>query len=325
MKKGIFTISLDHELHWGVSGTRTVASYRENLDNERAAISGMLELFRKYEIHATWATVGMLFCKDKQELMTWLSRIEEPQYKNQRMSNFLLAKSVGCNEEEDPYHFAPGIIHEILSVPHQAIGSHTFSHYYCIEDGQELRCFESDIRAAIEIGKHYNVNKTSVVFPRNQYRQEHLEVCYKAGIKSYRGAPTHKMYHFRSKETNARRLLRIIDTYFPISGDNTYRLSEHTKDEIYNIPSSRFFRPYDPTLAFLEKWRLGRITREMTHAAKTNRLYHLWWHPHNFGANLEKNLANLEHVLQHYEKLRDKFQFESRNMEEICDTFISIT
>ena len=38
----------------------------------------------------------------------------------------------------------------------------------------------------------------------------------------------------------------------------------------------------------------------MTFAAKTGSNYHLWWHPHNFGKDLEANLKFLEKILQHY-------------------------
>ena len=113
MQTGVFTISLDHEQHWGVSANRTVESYRINLDNERAAIYRMLDLFRTYEIHATWAIVGMLFCNDKNELLKWLSGIDKPDYANKKLSNFELAKKVGFNEKEDPCHLHQSLCFQI--------------------------------------------------------------------------------------------------------------------------------------------------------------------------------------------------------------------
>lgn len=49
-------------------------------------------------------------------------------------------------------------------------------------------------------------------------------------------------------------------------------------------------RPYSPRLSFLEGLRLRRIRHEMVHAAKKGELYHLWWHPYNFGANWRRTL-----------------------------------
>jgi len=34
----------------------------------------------------------------------------------------------------------------------------------------------------------------------------------------------------------------------------------------------------------------------MKFAAENNCIYHLWWHPHNFGNNKNENLQNLERV-----------------------------
>src|SRR5688500_10340342 len=98
--KGIFTISLDFELHWGVSDRLTVDQYRKNLQNTRRAIKGMLELYDKYNIHVTWATVGMLFCRSKDQLFQYVPESLRPQYDIAGYSNYLVAKQAGENEED---------------------------------------------------------------------------------------------------------------------------------------------------------------------------------------------------------------------------------
>lgn len=47
-------------------------------------------------------------------------------------------------------------------------------------------------------------------------------------------------------------------------------------------------RPYSAALKSLEPLKLKRITSELDCAAQEGLIYHLWWHPHNFGVNLEK-------------------------------------
>lgn len=325
MDHGVFTISLDFELHWGVSETKTVESYKKNLDNTRAAIDAMLHLFHKYGIHVTWATVGMLFCKNKQELLQWCNKVDQPNYVNDNLSNFKLALEVGENEETDPYHFATDVIPKIAQVPFQEIGTHSFSHYYCLERGQSIDNFKSDLQVAIEIGNRNHIRKRSIVFPRNQYTSDHLDACFELGISSYRGTESHWMYRplSREKETRHRKAARLIDSYISISGQNTYSLTPHDGKGIYNIPSSRFFRPYNPTLRSLEFLRLQRIKGEMDVAAKKKRLYHLWWHPHNFGTHLKKNISNLEEILQHYDQLHYTYGLQSLNMGEVYDLFKS--
>lgn len=55
----------------------------------------------------------------------------------------------------------------------------------------------------------------------------------------------------------------------------------------------------------------------MLYAAKNNSLYHLWWHPHNFGANINENLFILEEILKYYTYLNCKYKMKSLNMGEI--------
>ena len=55
----------------------------------------------------------------------------------------------------------------------------------------------------------------------------------------------------------------------------------------------------------------------MSLAAKNNEIYHLWWHPHNFGDDPLQSIQDLKSILTHFEKLREKFNFLSVNMCEI--------
>jgi hypothetical protein len=55
---------------------------------------------------------------------------------------------------------------------------------------------------------------------------------------------------------------------------------------------------------------------EMTYAAKNNEIYHLWWHPHNFGVDTSENMKNLTSLLKHYQFLHSKYGFTSLTMQE---------
>ena len=55
----------------------------------------------------------------------------------------------------------------------------------------------------------------------------------------------------------------------------------------------------------------------MTHAAKNDQLFHLWWHPHNFGNDIEANMLFLKEILKHFVLLKEKYNMSSLNMEEI--------
>ena len=47
----------------------------------------------------------------------------------------------------------------------QEIATHTFSHYYCLEEGQDIQSFESDLKKALEIAKNNGCLIKSIVFP----------------------------------------------------------------------------------------------------------------------------------------------------------------
>jgi len=80
VSKGIFTISLDFELFWGVRDHRTLESYGENIRNVHLVVPRLLELFSKYKVHCTWATVGFLFFNEKKETISCLPA-ERPAYR----------------------------------------------------------------------------------------------------------------------------------------------------------------------------------------------------------------------------------------------------
>ncbi|WP_222122600.1 polysaccharide deacetylase family protein [Bacillus sp. FJAT-22090] len=294
----------------------TLENYGENILGARLAIPRILQLFLKYDIHATWAIVGMLYCKSKKELLTKLEGLDLP-YANKAFSPKSNLWQVGEDEIEDPYHFAHSLIDTIKAVPNQEIGTHTFSHYYCLEEGQQPEHFEKDLQAVVEL----NESITSLVFPRNQVNNDYMTICKKYGITAFRGNEDSWIYEAYTSKTNPpiKRILRLVDAYVNLTGHHTFSLKNIQKEPIIHIKSSRFLRPYNKQLAALEHLRLRRIKNGLTKAAKNNKLYHLWWHPHNFGKNTEENLWFLEEILKHVEYLKDKYNFQSMHMRDVAN------
>ena len=54
----------------------------------------------------------------------------------------------------------------------------------------------------------------------------------------------------------------------------------------------------------------------MTYAAQSEQTFHLWWHPHNFGRDLEANMSFLKRLLEHYRSLNEHYGMQSRTMAE---------
>ncbi len=314
---GALVISLDFELYWGVRDSRLLEEYGENILGARRAIPALLALFRRYRIHATWATVGFLFCRTQEELLA-VSPPQRPRYRDARLCPYEATGALGADESADPYHYALSLIEKIREFRSQEIASHTFSHYYCLEPGQDSTSFEADLTAAVEIASRIGIDVRSLVFPRNQVNAAYLETCARYGFTAYRGVTPGWMYS--PGGSIVKRLLRLADTYLRLSGDNT--VLPEMSHSLVNVPASRFLRPYSGSLAPFDGLRLRRICAGLTAAAKRGRIYHLLWHPHNFGVNLDRNLSFLEAIFRHFDSLRERTGAESLTMAECAARLI---
>jgi peptidoglycan/xylan/chitin deacetylase (PgdA/CDA1 family) len=317
---GKFVISLDFELFWGVRDKRTIEKYGTNILGVQLAIPAMLSLFDKYGVKGTFSTVGFLFAKNREELLASCPEVK-PLYHEANLSPYNSFDAVGHDEQDDPYHFGYSLLQQVIEKNHHEIGTHTFCHYYCLEPGQTPEAFRQDLLAAKKIAATRGIVVRSLVFPRNQFNEEYLSVCREAGIDSYRGNPASWLYAGRNKndESLLRRAFRFADTYLNLTGHHCHTKEYVMSSLLLNIAASRFLRPFSPKLAFLDGLRLRRIKRAMLHAAKHKKLFHLWWHPHNFGVNLQQNINFLEKILQYYQQLQRDYVFRSITMSGLTD------
>ncbi|MEC4050889.1 polysaccharide deacetylase family protein [Flavobacterium sp. SUN046] len=273
-------------------------------------------MFEKYGIHATWATVGFLFAKNKEQLNDFCPDFK-PTYTNSTLSYYHLIENnlIGNDEGDDPYHYAFSMIQKIIDTPGQELATHTFSHYYCNEKGQTEQQFDHDLKSAQKLSKeNFNLELKSLVFPRNQFNQAYADIAYRNGIKVVRSNPN--VWFWKSNFRFAF-LARAIDTLFPISNTLAFEKNDSSKDNVLLLPASRFLRPFREKEKMIQKIKLRRILNEMTFAAKNKKGYHLWWHPHNFGYSLNENLEALELILKHYQKLNSQYGFSSKSMIEM--------
>ncbi len=323
--KGIFVISIDFELLWGVWDVTTKEKYGDNIIGVKEVIPRLLDLFTRYDLKATFSTVGFLFAKNKDELLSAAPSIK-PNYSNPAYNVYTNEVNViGNDETDDPYHFGYSLFQLVKQSPHE-IGTHTFCHYFCLEEGQNETEFDADIKAAKKIAETNGIKLNSIVFPRNQVNREYLPVLKDNNITVYRGSPDSWIYKPRKfvAEVLFIRLCRLLDTYLPISGYNTHALKRATEYPI-NVPASHFLKPYSPRLAWLEQLKIYRLKNEMTRAAQRGELYHLWWHPHNFGTHIEENMNNLTALLDHFSFLQKKYGFKNLTMSEAALTIAPVS
>ncbi len=317
MENGKFIISLDFELMYGLTGLYTYPEYKKNIDGVPEAVEKILGLFEEYDISATWAVVGMMFLKGKKELINNLPD-RKPNYKNKKVSNYEALDDIFDGKA----YFASDLISKVAQTKGQEIATHTFSHYYCDEKGQTKADFDADLSKTIEIHTNLGYEKpVSIIFPKNMVNEKYMDVLKKNNIRTYRGTP--KIWIDKVPLNILKRMCRLIDIFFNITG---YQCFVPEYSELINIPASRFLRHYDG-INLLEKLKIRRIKKQMEHAAKNKKCFHLWWHPHNFGNAVEENIKNLREILEYYKQLEQQYDFKSINMknlgEQIYEDFVT--
>ena len=318
MPKGSFTISLDFELFWGVRANRELEEYKDSLLGVYEAIPKILALFKKYDVHATWATVGFLFHKDIEDINKNRPQLL-PKYLNQQVDPYIYLDTLDApySKEFSKMHSASELISLIGSEKNQELGSHTYSHFFTYESLKNPNAFAVDIKHALDTALEQGYTLKSLVFPRNQVDSNSVKSLEMLDISSYRGNPTHWAYCDGDKPSKSLflRLYRLVDTYVNISGHHT-SVPILTKG-VCELKASMMLRPYFSKLAYLEPLKINRIKKAMKHASVNGQNFHLWWHPHNFGKNQEKNLKNLEEILLYFQELQRNDNMLSLTMDEV--------
>jgi len=310
--KGALCISLDFEKFWGIHDVTNLKNNEQHLIKVNEIVSKLLALFTKYDIHCTWAVVGLLNFNNLNELENYCKSLVI-NYDRTDYSPFPLSKYHLKNVNQNSF-LAKIEIEQIKKTPNQEVASHTFSHLYSLEKGITEKDFQNDIdNFKATIGE---VN--TVIFPRNQINQNYLHLLSKGKTITYRGNQENKFWKNSQFKTESifKKAGRVIDAYIKISKDNLINWRNLKQNNSINIPASRFLRPvqFNNTI---ENIKLKRIKKQMLSAAKQNKIYHLWWHPHNFSENTEENFRQLESLFIYYVHLNKAYNFQSLNMNEI--------
>lgn len=314
---GTFVISLDFELLWGGLDIWSPDNYgQSHVRQVPEVIERLVALFERYDVKATVATVGFLMLDAIDDLKRHLPTAT-PSYNNENLRPYN-GFTERIKSEDKALYFAPDLVELLKKSPNVEIGTHTFCHYYCREPGQTLEQFDADMEMAKKVGEEKGIILGSIVFPRNQVSDEYLAICAKHGIKTYRGNAKKYFNHTNNRFRNLyNKVSRLLDAYVNWGGNTSVHYSEINLNTVpMNVPASRMLRPYMRKLRWLEGLRLRRIKNEMKYAAMHHELYHLWWHPHNYGADMDENFTFLEEVLKYYKGCHTDYGMESMTMKE---------
>jgi len=318
---GALVISLDFELHWGM---------RDRLDSQdpafaqlsasRRVVSDLASLFADRGIRATWATVGFLFASTSSELSSYLPDAK-PSYRRREFDPY--SEEIGADETSDPEHLAGSLVRQLADTSGQEVASHTFSHFYCLEDGQSEAELRADLAAAQAIAGLRGLRLTSLVLPRNQWNPRYADAVRESGFTCFRGPQPSWGHHARPHGDHglANRAARLVDSYGGLSPPPTIAWDHALRDDgLCDIPASAFLRPFNPRLRHLESLKMRRLVSGLRDAARRGRIFHLWWHPHNFASHPGESFTFLNQLLDEFDLLADSEGMRSLSMRDVADS-----
>jgi len=318
-RPGALVISLDFELHWGMRDhTEGGGAAADDLILSRTHVRQLADLLAERAVRATWATVGLLFASSRDELVPFLPSVR-PRYHRADLDPY--AEALGEDEERDPLHLAGSLVRYVAHTAGQEIGSHTFSHFYCLEPGQDEGALRADLAAATAVAGSLGLTLRSLVLPRNQWNPAYAGAVRDCGFTCYRG-PQPSWGHrpqAAGATSLARRGARLLDTYGGISPPPTTAWEDLVGDDgLCNIPASAFLRPYSARRRHLEPRRRARLFSGLRRAARDGRLFHLWWHPHNFAAHPVESFDLLRALLDEADRLSRSDGLVSLSMGDVA-------
>lgn len=282
----MFIISLDTELLWGYvryPQHRAVKLLYEDEKNGRGAIDALLQLFEKYNIPATWATVGHLFL-DSCECEDGIPHKNMPRFKEDWYSC-----DPCTNVQEDPLYYGKDFVNRIISSrgKHE-IGYHTFSHVPFSECNHEVATAE--LEEGVKIASKLGIALKSFVFPENKIGHE--DILKSHGFEIYRG---HNV-----TTRNAHQSIPIWAVRFAASKIVAPPVEPVWRGGIWELPSSMLFSdPLFPSTLVL------RAKKGIRKAIRHNKIFHVFLHPENL--LMRPSLANeLDDLLAFVAKKRDR-------------------
>ena len=312
-KQGIFTISLDTELAWGMFDKVDVEKKREEYLKTREVIDELLDLFEKYNISATWAVVGHLFldrCKKENGIKH--PDLKRPDYDWYDKDWF--HEDPATNIEENPIWYGKDILKKIKNTePKQDIGSHSFSHLIYSKSGEKV--VEDDLRKTVDLAEQEGVDMNSFVFPRNE--AGHLNMIKKFGFKIYRCKNNSWFEKNNKLPESIKKIFRLFEEFLSITPPVA---KIKNKSGLIEVGGSQIYRSYDFPWNFLSvSSRIKRARKGIDKVAREGGIYHLWFHPFNLVKNKKDLIEGIEEILKYAHKNNE---VEIMNMKDISKNVI---
>jgi len=304
LERGAFVVSLDFELAWGTRGRPSADKVDRYLSGTRQAIDRMLELFQQYEVSATWVMVGGLLLGGSKR---------HPLLTDTRYEDIPIGD---CRSQ--PNWYAEDIVEKICNCGvAQEIGCHTLTHMYVNETDESRQQFDWELGEFVKLFQQRGLpTPKSFIFPKHY--MHHFDLIAKHGFKCYRGPESG--WFERLPSAPLRGAMRLVNSRLrraPVVG-----LPSPSPEGLVEIPSSHFYAPFQSVGKYVSlNDRVAQAKAGLNAAAKQKKIYHLWTHPFNMGADTKQLLDSLEAILRHSETLHNNGEIENRSMQSLVSQF----
>jgi hypothetical protein len=314
LTKGIFVLSMDVELGWGIIDKPERMEIRKRyLEQSRDCIEKILMLLEKYNMSATWAVVGHLFLEEC-SLTDGQKHADIPRSTYPWYSEDWFTASPCTNEREAPLWYGRDIIKKIIDCPvHQEVASHSFAHMIFGNENTKRETARADLSNCVREAGKVGLKLRSFVFPRNDVG--YIDELHNFGFEAYRGVEPSWYVNFPG---NLKRVCHAIDQLFAICPPVSLPEFGH---ELYNIPASMFYLSMDKFRGLMPaKFRVIKAKRGIRKAIRDKKIFHLWFHPFNIATSQEKLLHGLEEIFKEVHSRREKGELDAKSMSEIVDS-----
>ncbi len=325
MAGGVLSISFDFEMAWGTRRNARDLNHAQGVERVREVVRGLLDIFTRHRISATWATVGHLMLRPE-DCPDGRYPKQLPAPRPNWFSGDWYEGIPSMHEPRGLRYYAPELVEAIVNCPvHQELASHTFSHVVIGEDACSREVAQAEFDTCREVAKRWGREVRSLVFPRNKIG--HLDVLRETGHVCFRGpnsewfllgtaAKPIKNRLLNRLTYNLVRVLRFVDESLVICPP----LGKAKQVEgLWELPHSMFFPGCTGLSKFVPREsQVQRAAKGMQKAARLGRIFSLYTHPHNFLPDVTEQLASFEQICIEATRLRDARELEIKTMEEIA-------
>lgn len=314
LDRGAFVISIDTEMAWGEAHRRDGSAGGHDFASEREVIDGILAVFARHGIPATWAMVGHLFLGACERGPDGRAHPDAARPDYAWLDGDWFDIDPCSRVDDDPYWYGPDIVAAIAACPtHQEIGCHSFSHVIVDDPACTREVFAGELAASQAVAEASGVGALrSFVYPRNSIAQ--VDRLAEHGFRCYRGGrPTPA---FAGEQGWRRRVLAAVDKVQPLAG-SAVRPAWHPGG-VWNVPQTYLFAPATSGRRLPPAVWVRRPLARLQQAARHRSLFHLWFHPYNVTAAPERSLDALDRICAAATRLRDAGRLDVVTMGDLA-------